>query len=303
MTATVPTPRVGAPSVPHQRQRRQRFALLRVALRMWRTKIGVALTLIVVAAAVFGPWVTPHDPGEFVAPPYATAGSNGLLFGSDNLGQDVFSRFLAGGRSILLLAVLSTVLGVALGVTIGLFAAYARNFVDDLLMRSMDVVLAFPQLMLALVAMATVGAQAWLIVLTVGLTTAPRVARVMRGAAVPVVERDFVAAAEALAEPRLLILARDVLPNVTGPLVVESTLRLTYSVGLIASLAFLGLSADPSSPDWGLMIQQNASALTVQPWGSLLPALAIAVLTIGTGLIGDGFARASSGIDRGLPGE
>lgn len=299
---TVAAPPQAAPAAPAGRRRRRRFGLLRAALGMWRTRIGVALTLLLVAIAVFGPWVAPHDPGAFVAPPYAPAG-NGLLFGSDNLGEDVFSRFLAGGRSILLLSVIATALGVVLGVLIGLSAAYARNALDDLLMRSMDVILAFPQLMLALVAMATVGPKAWLIVLTVGLTTAPRVARVMRGAAVPVVERDFVAASEALGEPRLKILALDVLPNVTGPLVVESSLRLTYSVGVVASLAFLGFSANPSSPDWGLMIQQNASALTVQPWGSLLPALAIAVLTIGTGLIGDGFARASSGIDRGAPAE
>jgi peptide/nickel transport system permease protein len=113
------------------------------------------------------------------------------------------------------------------------------------------------------------------------------------------VERDFVAASEALAEPRLRILCIDVLPNVTGPLVVETTLRLTYSVGLVASLAFLGFAANPTDPDWGLMIQENASALVVQPWGTLLPVAAIAVLTVGTGLIGDGLARASSGIDRG----
>src|SRR6185503_4820192 len=95
------------------------------------------------------------------------------------------------------------------------------------------------------------------------------------------------------------ILGVDVLPNVTGPLVVETTLRLTYSIGLIASLAFLGFAASPNAPDWGLMIQENYSALTVQPWGTLLPVIAIAVLTVGTGLIGDGLARASSGIDRG----
>jgi peptide/nickel transport system permease protein len=153
--------------------------------------------------------------------------------------------------------------------------------------------------MLALIAMATVGAKSWLIVVTVGLTTMPRVARVIRGAAVSVVERDFVSASEALGESRLRILGVEVLPNVMGPLVVETTLRLTYAVTLIASLAFLGFTPNPNGADWGLMIQENAQALTVQPWGSLLPAIAIGILTIGTGLIGDGLARASSGIDRG----
>ena len=275
-----------------------RTGLWRSALRLWRTRIGMIFAGAVVIVALVGPYLAPHDPSEFVAAPYAPSGP-GLLFGADHLGQDVLSRFLHGGRSILLLAVLATAIGVCGGVLVGLTAAYARNAFDDLLMRSMDVVLAFPQLLLSLVAMATLGPKAWLIVLTVGLTTLPRVARVMRGAAIPVVERDFVAASEALAEPRLRILGVDVLPNVTGPLVVETTLRLTYSIGLIASLAFLGFAASPNAPDWGLMIQENYSALTVQPWGTLLPVIAIAVLTVGTGLIGDGLARASSGIDRG----
>jgi peptide/nickel transport system permease protein len=275
-----------------------RSGLIRGAMRLWRTRIGVLFTAVIVLIALIGPFVSPNDPAAFVATPYATSGP-GLPFGADHLGQDVLSRFLNGGRSILLLSVLATLLGVGGGVLVGLISAYARNALDDILMRSMDVVLAFPQLMLALVAMATVGPKWWLIVLTVGLTTLPRVARVIRGAAVPVVERDFVAASEALAEPRIQILLRDVLPNVTGPLVVETTLRLTYAVGLIASLAFLGFAANPNAADWGLMIQENAAALTVQPWGTLLPVIAIAVLTVGTGLIGDGLARASSGIDRG----
>lgn len=285
-----------------QSKTERKTGIFAVALGMWRTRIGLVLGGVLILVAVVGPLFAPHNPDEFVAIPYATSGP-GVPFGADQLGRDVLSRFLSGGRSILVLSVLSTVLGVGLGVLVGLVAAYARNLLDDVIMRAMDVILAFPQLMLALVAMATVGAKAWLIVLTVGLTTMPRVARVIRGAAVGVVERDFVASAEALGEPRIRILVRDVLPNVTGPLLVEATLRLTYSVGLVASLAFLGFSSNPNAADWGLMIQENASALTVQPWGTLLPVIAIAVLTVGTGLIGDGLARASSGIDRGRQSE
>jgi len=273
--------------------------LVRGALTLWRTRTGLLLVALVLLVALAGPFVAPHGASEFVAGPYSPAGP-GLPFGADHLGQDVLSRFLDGGRSVLLLATLATALGVGGGVVVGLVAAYARGPVDDVLMRVMDVVLAFPQLMLALVAMATLGPRAWLIVVTVGLTTLPRVARVIRGAAVPVVERDFVAASEALAESRVRILAVDVLPNVTGPLVVEATLRLTYSVGVIASLAFLGFTADPNGADWGLMIQENASALTVQPWGTFLPVAAIALLTVGTGLVGDGLARASGGLERAV---
>ena len=128
----------------------------------------------------------------------------------------MWSRFLYGGRSILVLSALATLLGVVAGTVIGLVAAYDRDWLDDLLMRAMDVLLAFPAIMLALVVIATVGPKEWLIVLAVALTTMPRVARVLRGAAVTVVERDFVGAAEALGESRARILFSELLPNVTG---------------------------------------------------------------------------------------
>jgi peptide/nickel transport system permease protein len=247
--------------------------------------------------AIVGPYVAPHDPNAFAGVPFAGRG-NGLTLGADQLGHDVFSRFLSGGRQILILSALATAIGVGLGVLVGLAAAYSRNWLDEVLMRTMDVMLAVPQIIVALIVMTTVGPASWLIVATVGITTMPRVARVLRGAAVSVVERDFVASAEALGEPRLRILAAEILPNVTGPLVVEATLRLTFAIGLIASLAFLGFTPDPTAADWGLMIHENVTALTIQPWGTLTPVFAIGLLTLGTGLIGDGLARASSGIDR-----
>ena len=167
----------------------------------------------------------------------------------------------------------------------------------------MDVILAFPQIMLALVAVTTLGATSWLIVLAVGLTTMPRVARVTRGAAQPVVERDFVAAAEALGVARWRILLGEILPNILSPLMVEASLRLTYSIALIAALAFLGFSTDPNGANWGTMIQENQLALVSQPWGVVLPVVAITLLTIGTSLVGDGVARAAIGIDRGRAAE
>jgi peptide/nickel transport system permease protein len=274
--------------------------LVRTALRLWRSRVGAGCVLAVVAVAILGPYVAPHGAGEFVADPNTGPGGDALL-GSDYLGQDVLSRFLLGGRAILILPFLSTVLGVALGVLVGLIAAYSRKRLGDALMRVMDVLLAIPQLIFALVAVAILGPEGWLIVLVVGLSTFPRVARVIRGAAAPVVEQDYVDAAEALGEPRSRILAMEILPNVTGPLIVEATLRLTYSIGTIASLAFLGFTPDPNAPNWGLMLQENRLSLLIQPWGVVLPAAAIVLLTIGTGLLGDGLARASAGIDRGGP--
>ena len=131
------------------------------------------------------------------------------------------------------------------GTIIGLVAAYNRGKLDDVLMRTMDVILAFPQIILALLVIAMFGATNTLIVLTVGVSTVPRIARVVRGAAVSVVERDFVAAAEALGESRWRILRSELLPNVSAPLLVEANLRLTYSIGVIAGIAFLGFTADP----------------------------------------------------------
>jgi peptide/nickel transport system permease protein len=279
-------------------QRRPLVLLFRRAWRQLRTRIGVTIVGLLVALALIGPFFAPYSPSEFAAAPYSHP-SSAVVLGADNLGRDVLSRFLWGGRSVLGLSIAATLLGLALGVTIGLVAAYSRGLLDDVLMRAMDVILAFPSIVLALVAVATVGPKLWLLVLTVGLTTAPRVARVTRGASLEVVERDFVQAAEAIGVTRRRILLAEILPNVTSPLMVEASLRLTYSIGLIAGLSFLGFGLQPPNADWGLMINENRQGLTVMPWGVVMPVLAIALLTIGTSLIGDGLARASAGIERG----
>jgi peptide/nickel transport system permease protein len=287
--------------------RRGRFAqrpfvlLVRRAWRLGRTRVGLVLVLLLLGCSVIGPFVAPHDPTEFVGAPFSKPSSTALL-GTDNLGRDVLSRFLWGGRSILGLSVAATAIGLLLGVAIGLTAAYSRSRLDDVLMRAMDVILAFPSIVLALVAVATVGPKLWLLVLVVGLTTMPRVARVTRGASLEIVERDYVQAAEAMGEPRMKILAGEILPNVSGPLLVEASLRLTFAIGLIAGLSFLGFGLQPPRADWGLMINENRQGLTVQPWGVVMPVIAIALLTIGTSLIGDGLARASAGIDRRVEG-
>jgi peptide/nickel transport system permease protein len=272
-------------------------SLLRRSLRLWRTRIGLALVGLLVLVAIIGPYIAPYGPSTPVGVPNSNPGGKAVL-GTDYLGQDVLSRFLYGGRSILIMAVLATALGLIAGVAIGLVAAYSRNALDDVLMRAMDVIMAFPQIMLGLVAVAIIGPRAWVIVVAIALTTAPRIARVARGAAQPIVERDFIAASEAMGVPRWRIVSGELLPNTLGPLMVEASLRLTYSIAVIAALAFLGLSPDPNGANWGTMIQENQLVLAVQPWGALAPIIAIALLTIGTGLIGDGIARTAAGIDR-----
>lgn len=293
MTAVAPVAPVTAPTVG-----RPTVILARRAWGQARTKIGVLLVALLVALALFGPFFAPHSPTEFAGAPYAQP-SGAVPLGTDNLGRDVLSRFLWGGRSILGLSLLATALGLVLGVSIGLVAAYTRSILDDVLMRAMDVILAFPSIVLALVVVATIGPKLWLLVLVVGLTTTPRVARVTRGASLEIVERDFVQAAEVLGESRAKILFGEILPSITSPLMVEASLRLTYSIGLIAGLSFLGFGLQPPAADWGLMINENRQALTIQPWGAVMPVIAIALLTIGTSMIGDGLSRAAIGIERG----
>jgi peptide/nickel transport system permease protein len=276
--------------------------LIRQAMKLRRTQIGVTLSLLLIAVALIGPFVAPFGSTEYVDMPN-TLSVPGTLLGTDYFGQDVLSRFLFGGRTILILAVIATSIGITLGTTLGLSAAYLRGRYDEIIMRALDVILSFPQVLLSLVVISMFGPSNVLIICTVGLSTTPRIARIIRGAAISVVERDFISAAEALGETRKRVVFAEVLPNVTSSLLVEMNLRLTYSVGLIASLAFLGFTPEPNAANWGLMIQENRVALTEQPWGVVLPTIALALMTIGTGLVGDGLSRVSAGIDRGGKGE
>ncbi len=277
--------------------------LFSTAWKQHRTKIGIGITLLIVGIGVFGRFVAPYAPDQGLEGqlPFAPPSSDAWL-GTDALGRDVLSRFLYGGLSVLVLSGLATALGMVLGVTVGLLAAYSHGKLDDLLMRTMDVFLSLPQIVFALVLAATVGPKLWLLVLAVGFTTMPRAARVTRGAAVEVVERDFVRAAEAIGLPKRRIMLSELLPNVSSPLIAETTLRMSFNVAVVAGLSFLGFGLQPPAADWGLMINENQNGLTLQPWPVLLPVIAIALLTIGTSLVGDGLARAAIGIERGQTG-
>ena len=274
--------------------------ILRVGFRLWRTRAGVLIVTALVVIALFGHLIAPYGEQEGIGLPFKPAGKTRkhTIFGSAELGHDVWTRFLYGGRPILVAAVLSTAIALILGTVVGLVAAYNRRRLDDVLMRAMDVILAMPQIITALVVLSMFGAKTWLIILTVGLSTVPRIARVVRGAAVSIVERDFVSAAEALGESRPRILFSEILPNVAAPLLVEANLRLTYAIGLIAGISFLGFTADPGAANWGLMINENRQGIVPNHWSVTLPVIAVALLTVGTGLIGDGISRAAAGLDR-----
>jgi len=262
---------------------------LRRVFHQRRLVAGMIITALVVALAIVGPWIAPYGEHEIVGKPFTHSGS---FLGSDYLGQDVLSRVLAGGRSILVISVLATALGMVGGILIGLLAAYVGGWFDEVLMRLNDVALAFPQILLALLVLSAVEQPKWwMIVLLVGASHAPRVARLARGVALGLVSRDFVASAEALGESKLRIVLAEVLPNMSAPLLAEAGLRLTYSIGMVAALGFLGFSTDPGGADWGLMINENRLGLLVLPWGVLAPVIVIGVFTIGTNLIADGITQ------------
>jgi peptide/nickel transport system permease protein len=286
-----------------ERRRGPLRVLFSAAWKQHRTKIGLGITLLLVGIAVFGRLVAPYAPDQGVEGqlPFAPPSSDAWL-GTDTLGRDVLSRFLYGGLSVLVLSGLATAIGMSLGITIGLLAAYSRGKLDDFLMRTMDVFISLPSIVLALLLAATVGPKLWLLIIAVALTTMPRAARITRGAAAEVVERDYVRAAEAIGIPRRKIILSELLPNVSSPLIAETTLRMSFNVGVVAGLSFLGFGLQPPAADWGLMIQENQNGLVLQPWPVLLPVIAIALLTIGTSLVGDGLARAAIGIERGRTG-
>jgi peptide/nickel transport system permease protein len=273
--------------------------ILREAFRSRRTRVGLALCLLIAALAVIGPYVVPYDPTDYIDLSFAPPSSHAWL-GTDYLGRDVFSRFLAGGQNLLVLAVLATALNIVTGTIVALIAGYSLRFADEALMRSMDLLLAFPPIVLALMCVSVVGPAQWLIVLVVGLSQMPQTARLIRAAVVQVRDLEFIKYAEGIGLPRGRILRQELLPNVVAPLMVEVGLRLTFSIGLIASLDYLGLGVQPPSPDWGLIIQENQSGLNVTYWPVLVPVIAIALLTIGTNLVTDGIARSVGGVDRRL---
>ena len=272
--------------------RRPAGAMMRTALRLWRTRIGVALVVLLVLVAIVGPAIAPHGPSEYFGVPPNSPPSSKAYFGTDYIGQDVWSRFLYGGREILVMAVLATALGLVLGTAVGLTAAYARNSADDVLMRGMDVILAFPQIVLILLFVSILGSKLWLIVLMVALAWVPQVARVIRGVTADVAHREYVESAEAIALPRREILFREILPNVTTPLMVEYGLRLTWSIALVAAVSFLGFGIQQPNADWGLMINENRTGLTIQPWAVVVPAACIALFAIGTNFVTEGISRA-----------
>ena len=280
------------------RARRLRSPAASRALRMGRTRIGIVFTAVVVVGALLGPLLAPHDPAAFIGAPLASP-TSGFPLGTDYLGHDVLSRLLWGGRSVVWMAFAASTLGVAVGAAVGMLAGFSGPRLDDGLMRFMDIILAFPQIVLVLLFVSMLGSNLALIVALVALSWVPQVARVARGVTADIAQREYVQAAEAIGLPRRRILLREILPNVATPLMVEYGLRLTWSIAVNAAISFLGFGIQPPNADWGLMINENRAGITLQPWAVVAPALCIAMFAIGTNFITEGISRAVAGVGGG----
>ncbi len=267
------------------------------AVRTTRGGIGLALVSLIVALAVIGPLVAPSPPNALQTLDYARPGGHFLL-GSDALGRDVLSRVLAGGWLLLLMAAAATVLGVMLGAAAGVSAAYLRGVSDGIIMRTIDVILSFPQLVFALLLLSVIGPKLWLIVLAVAVSHAPQVGRVLRSATLDISEQDYVKAVELQGTRPAKVMMKEIMPNLVSPLMVEVGLRLTYSIVIIAGLAFLGFGQQPPASNWGSMINENRIGLALNPWAVIVPAALIALLTIGMNTFTDAVARVAIGVER-----
>ena len=265
---------------------------------IWRTlitsfegRLGLALGAVMLALIAFGRFLTPYDPTEIGTGPSAAGPSADHLLGTDHLGRDVLSRFLAGGDTILIVPFIAVTLAFIAGGGLGMLGGYLRGWPDALITRTFDLLLTLPPLLLVLVIIAGVGTSNLVLVVTVALVFLPRVGRVLRGATQAVVTNDYVAAAQARGERTWAILVREVLPNIAAPAIADFALRITYGVIFVATLNFLGLGAQPPEPDWGLMVAESRNFLSVAPWATLAPAAGIAALSISFNLIADALTR------------
>ncbi len=280
-------------------RKRSGFSLVLLgALRSSRGRAAAIVLGLVLAVAIIGPFVAPYSPTEVVTATFNKPGA-GYLLGGDNLGRDVLSRVLNGGWVLILLAVAATALGLVVGTIGGLTAAYVGGKTDAAIMRVVDVVLALPQIIFALLLLSVVGPKIWLLVVAVGLSHAPQVARVVYASAQDVTERDFVKVARLWGMPSFRVITTEILPNLLTPLMVEAGLRLSYSIIMISGLSFLGFGRQPPASDWGLMINENRLGLYTNPWCIAAPAILIALLAVGTNMLTDAIARSSLGEERG----
>jgi peptide/nickel transport system permease protein len=279
-------------SDPAQQERPRTWRLYwRRLLKRPAALVGTVIFCFFLFLAVFGPWIAPYDYEKQSAELRLATPTLSHPFGADQFGRDILSRIIVGTRNIFLLGGFGTAVAVVIGTAIGLFSGYIGGTTDEVVMRLLDVLLSFPSLLLALVLLSTVGPSNINIVFVVAILYIPMVARVVRSMVLDLKNKEFVEAARVRGETRSYVVFREILPNSLPPLLVEASMRFSYSIFLVASLGFLGLGVQPPSPDWGLQINQARAFFAIAPWVLLFPAITIAVLVIATNLMSDGLRQ------------
>ncbi len=254
--------------------------------------LGLLIILITITVAIFAPQIAPHDPyaqnwRNRMEPP-----SREHLLGTDEHGRDQLSRIIYGSRLALTIGLISVSIGLIAGGFLGLIAGFFGGLLDNIIMRVMDVMMAFPGILLALGLVAALGPGLYNVMIAVGIWSIPLFARLVRGTVLSVKENDFVDGAKALGASNLRIIGRHILPNIIPPVLVLSTLRLATALLSAAALSFLGLGAQPPQPDWGAMLSQARAHIHSSPHLSLFPGLAIMILVLSFNMVGDGLRDA-----------
>lgn len=276
------------------------------AFRLWFSRIecpALAAALIVLAYAIVAltaPVWAPHDPSEImIGLPLSPPGYD-HLFGTDSLGRDIFSRVVYGSRPVLIMSLSATLLAVAAGSSLGLFTAYLGGWFDQLTMRAVDALISVPTLILGMLILSAAGNTAPLVVLTVAFVNVPRIARVVRATTLSIVSEDFVTSAVTRGVSAFSMVFVELLPNVVGTILVEFAVRSGFVIVFIGALGFLGFGAPPPTPEWGVMINEGRSTISVSLWPVLAPAAAMATLVVSLNLLTDAFSRRiGSGISAG----
>jgi peptide/nickel transport system permease protein/dipeptide transport system permease protein len=278
-----------------------RHPLLDQLSQLWRNKTSVVGLIVVagfVLAAIFAPSLSPHDPVEIslydqLKPPaWKDGGSDKNILGTDDLGRDIFSRIIYGARVSLTVAVVSVGLAFVLGTLLGSISGYYKGALDNVIMRIMDIILAFPYLLLAIVVVAFLGPSLQNAMIAIGITYVPRFARIVRGSVLEECEKDYVMAAKAVGARDWRIIFIAILPNCLGPLIVLTTLSFASAILDAAALSFLGLGAQPPTPEWGAMIASSRSLILRASWVMTFPGIAILLAVLGFNLLGDGLRDA-----------
>lgn len=253
---------------------------------MWELGIGLLILVAIFVAPLFAPQSPLTNTMDVLRAP-----SPAHVLGTDRYGRDMFSRFLAGGRLIAELSILAGILAAVLGAAIGMVSGYVRGVTDTIMMRTVDVLLALPPILLILVVAASLPKSNAMLVVLVGILLMPGAARILRGLTQQYAAREFVAAAEAAGGRWYGIVVHEILPNVRIRLMLEVALRTGFAVVLISSLNFLGLGVSPPTPDWGLEINEGRDIITLAPWAVLAPAFGLAMLVASVNLIADGIGQ------------